>query len=92
MKCPFCPTVEIVKGLDDYRCTTCGAFFIYRNKDLLEWKFFKKVKKTIFRVQWSSQDNKIYITPSTPPLELDGSMNINPHNIATKLPTILTFS
>jgi len=99
MKCLFCPTIDMSKVSDTlfgYKCNRCGTVFVYRENKLFSWKFFKKLKNRVFAVEWNEYNDKIVISKTSPSFEvvteLEGTTNISPHNIATKLPMLIVFS
>lgn len=100
MKCLFCPTINLEKVLYtsyDFKCIRCGSSFYYdASNKLYSWRFFKRIKSRLFIIEWVKFKNTIIVSQIAPKfeevVELDGSANINPHNIAAKLPILIVFS
>ena len=98
MKCLFCPNVSLKREtfFEYYKCFQCETSFDILQDKVISYKLFKKINKKMFIIEYNSHDNATFIYSSSPKpglvLKLDGVANITPHNISSKLPTIINFS
>lgn len=69
-------------------------FYFSENDTMTCWRFFKKYRGHNIQIEWEILRNRtvIYDMQSHEMIyECEGELNINPHNVATRLPIIITF-
>jgi hypothetical protein len=93
MKCAFCTDdVDIMPGKDCGSCVACHTLHYYMRGVLYAYQFNFQYRGSTFWVCYMSLTDKTEIFQfGKKLLEIDGKTNITPFNVATKLPTILTF-
>jgi hypothetical protein len=97
--CPFCPTTELTHRIRNdswaYNCPNCEAAIDY-NDDLttFDYKFFKMHNGTHYKLAYYSHFDWTYLTDAADTVVffyMRGQSGITPHNMVSKLKTILTF-
>jgi hypothetical protein len=100
MKCMFCQDNDLeyiaYNGHESsYKCIKCCARFWYKFSSLREYEFYFIYNNKTYVINWDI-DNITRIFESNSDREqniiLNGKCGLTPHNIAQKLPLILTFS
>lgn len=106
MKCLFCPEQDIRAYKEEsaiknrLTCDTCKTVFEFKDDEIERYYYGVMYKETMYVVYVSFDDNLIGMKrfniidqETRSVMELDYVPdNITPHNLADKLPTILTFS